>query len=434
MKIAMRSPLIKLFLQIILCVFAYQVIGQPVSPWTPPEYHPTKAVLIEWDFNNYTWPLYSHLISECITEAEVIMVVNNLQEENVLRGKFLNDGISTENISFVHVPSGRMWIRDHGPIAVHSDEGVVYIDFDDLADSGPDEWLPTNLAAIWGLDSYILPYTLCGGNFIVNSYNTLFTTDRIFTNNPEYSREEIESDLLNYLGIEQVITVLPQHNDYWGHIDMQIKLLNDTTMVISAVDPGSGPNYAILESNYQYMRSLQAPNGKPYRIMKLLHADNWKTYANSLILNNKVLVPTYAHERDALALETYQNLMPEHNVVGINCNTIIGWEGALHCITMQLYDESVITSIKKSYASNNGCSISPNPIASDGWLNITVWGKDAGNATGFIQGTDGQVIKRFSFRAGTNSVSLDPGFSAGIYILTVRFANGDSISKRIIAL
>lgn len=337
--------------------FTQSLFSQFANPFTPPEYFPSKAVLIEWNFNSNIWPLYSKLINECQEVAEVILVVRDQGEENTMRNLLYADGVPDENITFVHVPCERMWIRDHGPLSVISDEGVVFMDFDDLANSGFDEDLPTNLANIWGLQSYQFPWILCGGNFMVDGHRTLFTTDRLYTNNPSVPSDTINSILKNYMGIERIVTVSAQHSDYWGHIDMQMKLLNDTIMVISSVEQGSGPNYDTLEYNYNRVAELTAPNGKPYLIARLPSADNWKTYANSLIINHKVIIPVYDHPNDEIAMSIYRNLLPNHTVVGINCNSIIHWEGAVHCITMQLFDEDYFfqpTMFEVTFSVDNG--------------------------------------------------------------------------------
>ena len=78
-------------------------LSQPVNPFTPPEYAPAKAVLIEWDFNQYTWDLYSTLIRECSEAATVIMVVNGQDEEMMISQQLVNDSVPMDNIEFVHV-------------------------------------------------------------------------------------------------------------------------------------------------------------------------------------------------------------------------------------------------------------------------------------------------------------------------------------------
>ncbi len=319
--------------------------AQPTNPFTPPEYMTSRAVLMEWELDSYTWPVYRDLITECITEAEVILVVNNAAEENTALAYLNGANIALDQITFAHVPSGRMWIRDHGPFAIMTDDGQAFCDFGSFANQYPSELLPTNLGTYYNIPSFNLNnIILDGGNLMVDSYGTMFCTDRLYTNNPGLTPAYINQMLETHMGIHQVVTVQQQHNDYWGHIDMQIKLLNDTTFVVASVTPGFEPQYSILESNYSLLSSLTSPNGNPYHIERLPMADNWKTYANSLILNNKVIVPIYNHPNDQIALDTYQQLLPDKEIVGVNADLIIGWEGSLHCITMQLFDpEALLT-------------------------------------------------------------------------------------------
>ena len=64
------------------------------------------------------------------------------------------------------------------------------------------------------------------------------------------------------------------------------------------------------------------------------------TYINSLIVNNKVLVPIYglstefANDDSVLAL--YETIMPGVEAVGFDCNQIIPANGAIHCIAMKV--------------------------------------------------------------------------------------------------
>ena len=60
------------------------------------------------------------------------------------------------------------------------------------------------------------------------------------------------------------------------------------------------------------------------------------TYTNSFIANKTVIVPTYELQYDTTALRIYREAMPGYNVVGINCNSIIGSLGAIHCIMKEV--------------------------------------------------------------------------------------------------
>jgi agmatine/peptidylarginine deiminase len=60
------------------------------------------------------------------------------------------------------------------------------------------------------------------------------------------------------------------------------------------------------------------------------------SYANFLIINGAVLVPTYRDAADAEALRRLQQCFPDREVIGIDCLPLIRQNGSLHCITMQL--------------------------------------------------------------------------------------------------
>jgi len=321
-----------------LTFLAFTSSAQPTNPVPVPEYHPAEAVVIRYPFNSNIWPLYADLINACQGAATTVLLVNNETEGITLRNLLSDANIPSDNIRITQIPASRMWVRDHGPLTIKSDEGKTFINFRDYNNSGHnDQVLTVSLANHWGFNHFSHNWILDGGNYMVDSHGRLFTTTRLYTNNPSVAPATINQVLENYLGITEIITVSPQHDDYWGHIDMQMKLLNDTTIVISSVEQGSGSNFAVLEANVQIIQNLTAPGGRPYNIVRLPKALNWKTYTNALILNNKVIIPTYNHPNDQIALNAYAELMPDHTIVGVNCNPIIGWGGAIHCITIQVH-------------------------------------------------------------------------------------------------
>lgn len=423
----------KLKLITILILFMpFLIFGQPVNPSAPPEYYPSKAVLLEWDFYNGTWQLYSELIQEIKTEAEVILVVNNQTEEDAFI-VYLNDAeISLDNISFVHVPSGRMWIRDHGPLAVKSDTGVAYIDFEDFANSGQSGALPTNLANAWGLDSYQLTHIILdGGNFMVDNYGNMFATDRLYSNNPDFTQEYIDNLLEEYLGIQNIYTFSQMGtSDVWGHIDMQMKLLDDTTVVISSIQNG-WPNHQVLEDNYQAFSELTSPYGTPYRIRRLPKAENWKTYTNALYLNNKVIIPIYDHPNDDIAIGIYQELLPDHQIVGINANVIVGWDGVIHCITMQLFDDEQVTVIKELSLKDKMFEIFPNPITNGSHLNILISDEFSDFGVITLLDINGKIIKQNNYY-NTDEFVIDIDLPNGSYIIQIDSKKLSDVRKLIV--
>jgi agmatine deiminase len=97
-----------------------------------------------------------------------------------------------------------------------------------------------------------------------------------------------------------------------------------------------------LENELKNFRTLE---NKPYRLQPLpwpkakFDADGKRlpaTYANFLIINGAVLVPTYNDPADSQALETIGKAFPNREIIGIDCSTLILQHGSLHCVTMQI--------------------------------------------------------------------------------------------------
>jgi agmatine/peptidylarginine deiminase len=64
------------------------------------------------------------------------------------------------------------------------------------------------------------------------------------------------------------------------------------------------------------------------------------TYTNSVIVNQVVLIcrfDGYASQ-NAAALATYQEALPDHVIVQVDCSDIIWLSGAIHCIVMHVPD------------------------------------------------------------------------------------------------
>jgi agmatine/peptidylarginine deiminase len=60
------------------------------------------------------------------------------------------------------------------------------------------------------------------------------------------------------------------------------------------------------------------------------------TYANFLIINGAVLVPTYNSRKDSDAIKVLREAFPGREVIGVDCRALIKQHGSLHCVTMQL--------------------------------------------------------------------------------------------------
>ena len=94
------------------------------------------------------------------------------------------------------------------------------------------------------------------------------------------------------------------------------------------------------------LQELRTTSGHPYRLLRLplprpIYDGEERlpaTYANYLVINGAVLVPTYAQpDLDQEALRIIGEAFPDREIVGIDCRAVIRQHGSLHCCTMQYY-------------------------------------------------------------------------------------------------
>jgi agmatine/peptidylarginine deiminase len=163
--------------------------------------------------------------------------------------------------------------------------------------------------------------------------------------NQPLSKQDIEDRLKLWLGAERVIWL--QHgsligDDTDGHIDTMVRVCPNDTLVYTGGDDDH-PDLRLMEEE---LSRLLTTSGHPYRLLKLplprpiYDGDDRlpATYANYLVINGAVLVPTYDQpDLDALALQTIGEAYPDHEMVGIDCRPVIRQHGSLHCCTMQYY-------------------------------------------------------------------------------------------------
>ena len=98
------------------------------------------------------------------------------------------------------------------------------------------------------------------------------------------------------------------------------------------------------------LKAFRTPEGNPYRLLPLPMADAIydineerlpATYANFLIMNEAVLLPTYNQPKnDTRAKKVLEKAFPGREIVCVNCTALIKQHGSLHCVTMQ-YPEGV---------------------------------------------------------------------------------------------
>ena len=255
------------------------------------------------------------------------------------------------------IPHNDTWARDHGFITVEESDGTkVLLDFQF---NGWGQKFPAELdnqinrhlyeqGLVEGRYEPHLDFVLEGGSIESDGRGTIFTTRCCLMaphRNQPLTQQQIEERLKQFLGAERVVWL--EHgsligDDTDGHIDTLVRICPDDTLLYTGGD-GDHPDLDDMERELQALRTL---DGQPYRLLKLplprpIYDDGDRlpaTYANYLVINGAVLVPTYNQpDLDAEAMRIVGQAYPDREIVGIDCRPVIRQHGSLHCCTMQYY-------------------------------------------------------------------------------------------------
>ena len=270
--------------------------------------------------------------------------------------------------SIIHYPlsiinSNDTWARDHGFITVEETSDLRAQTSDlkllDFCFNGWGEKFPAELdnqinshlyeqGKVEGTYEDHLDFVLEGGSIESDGKGTIFTTTCCLMaphRNQPLTQQQIEERLKSYLGAERVVWI--NHgsligDDTDGHIDTLMRICPDDTLLYTGGD-SNHPDLSLMEEELKTFRTLE---GKPYRLLRLPlprpiydGADRLPaTYANYLVINGAVLVPTYNQpDLDAEAMRIIGKAYPDRDIVGIDCRAVIKQHGSLHCCTMQYY-------------------------------------------------------------------------------------------------
>ncbi|MDH4210000.1 MAG: agmatine deiminase family protein [candidate division WOR-3 bacterium] len=316
-------------------------VTAPPDGWveTPAEFEQLRGIFVTWIYgSSSTNPIFRQIVEEAGEICRVYIIVGSTSEQNSIISYLQSYNISLDSLYFYVWPRNSIWIRDYGPwfMREHDNaEGIV--DFMYNRPRPLDDTIPWRIGQSWGIPVYGSPLEHAGGNFMVDGLGTGFASTLIQQENPWLTTTQIESLMLSYSGLDQFV-ILPRINiEYTGHIDLWTKILNDTLVMVGEYAPGH-PNYTMLNDNADSISRCTNREGFPYRIVRIpmpwSTSDAPPSYLNSLFVNNKVLVPLYNLAEDDTALFVYQQALPDHEIIGIDCAAMSGSGGAIHCITI----------------------------------------------------------------------------------------------------
>ena len=192
-------------------------------------------------------------------------------------------------------------------------------------------------------------FVLEGGSIESDGLGTILTTAEclLSVNRNNLSEDDMEAKLKDYFGLKQVLWLNHGYlagDDTDSHVDTLARICDKSTIAYVKCDDPEDEHFEELKKMKKELRKFKTPDDRYYRLIALPMADAMyfegerlpATYANFLIINGAVLMPTYnSPAKDELAKSQLQRAFPDREIVGIDCRALIKQHGSLHCVTMQ---------------------------------------------------------------------------------------------------
>ena len=336
----------------------------------PAEWENQQGILLCFPHNGKDWPgkyeaiqwAFIEFIKKVTTFEEVVLVVadENLKEKVI--GMLEIAMVNLKAVTFIIHKTNRSWMRDSGPIIVKngSKREALNFNFNGWAkykNFQLDKFVPSKVAEALQLPLTKVTYNgkpviVEGGAIETNGKGTLITSEEclmhptIQVRNPNFTKADYEAVFKEYLGITNVIWLGNgiEGDDTHGHIDDLCRFVNENTVVTIIESDTKDSNYKPLQDNLKRLQKAKLEDGKPLNIIELpmpkrIIFDGLvlpASYANFLILNNCVLVPTFNDTNDRIALNILAECFPNREIIGINAIDLIWGFGTLHCLSQQI--------------------------------------------------------------------------------------------------
>jgi len=336
----------------------------------PAEWEHQEGVLLCFPHTGNDWPgkyaavqwAFVEFIKKVASVEKVFLVVATTSLQEKVRDLLETATVDLKKIHFILQKTNRSWMRDSGPIIVQNGSKREALNFNFNGWAKYSNWqldkqLPASLAAVLKMPLTQASYkgkkvVLEGGALEVNGKGTLITSEeclldqKIQVRNAGFSKADYEAIFKEYLGVTHTIWLGDGivGDDTHGHIDDLCRFVNAETVVTVIESDAKNKNYAPLQDNLKRLKNARLENGQPLKIKELpmpkkIIFDGLQlpaSYANFLILNKMVLVPTFNDENDRLALNILAACFPDREVIGIGCIDIIWGFGTLHCLSQQI--------------------------------------------------------------------------------------------------
>ncbi|WP_097910067.1 MULTISPECIES: agmatine deiminase family protein [Streptomyces] len=249
-----------------------------------------------------------------------------------------------------------MWARDTVPVFVEEGGEVIGVDFNfngwgDKQEHTNDARVGRTLLTKYGIPRVEAPLVAEGGSFETDGEGTLLITESSIVNenrNPGLSRDDIEADLIETLGVDKVVWLkgVRGQDITDAHVDSLVRFTAPGVVLLDQAFPGTPPDSwsrAADQARAVLSKATDA-RGRRFEVIDLPQPDLDRitgegddfvsTYANFYVANDSVFMPRFGDRKaDDRARGILQDQFPDRDIVPVVIDTVASGGGGIHCAT-----------------------------------------------------------------------------------------------------
>ena len=336
----------------------------------PAEWEKQQGILLCFPHNGNDWPgkygaiqwAFVEFIKKVATYEQVFLVVDSAKHQKKVMEMLEMATVNLKKVVFIIQKTNRSWMRDSGPIIIKNGKNREALNFNfngwaKYSNYKLDRKVPKAISEVLEVPLTQVvykgkPVVLEGGALEVNGKGTLITSEecllhpKVQVRNANFTKTDYEAIFKEYLGVTNTIWVGDGiiGDDTHGHIDDLCRFVDEETILTVVESDPKHKNYKALQDNLARLEKAKLEDGRSPKIITLPMPKDIlfegltlpASYANFLILNKCVLVPTFNDAADRIALNTIASCFPDREVIGISAIDLIWGFGTLHCLSQQI--------------------------------------------------------------------------------------------------
>lgn len=336
----------------------------------PNDFEKSESMLLTWSYNSNIDSVQAQIVKLAKDHADIGIIYNpdSLDYDTTDIRLFLQTlNADSSNVTLISAYTNTPFLAQYAPIVgygVFADTLERYFGnpmFDSYS-RPQDDSLASQLAHYYSWNNVDYNLQFEANNIIYDGLRHMIVGDRVLTENPGMTQNEIQFELFQYYN-SGICTFISNLNNSGGGVlnslENYIKLVDFETFIVSSL-PDTLPDYEVLESIAAQLGDLQTYFGDPFNIFRISIAPesngNYPTdkigenrsYTNSIVINDLVIVPLYGNaEKDEQAWDMYNELYQGYTIKSLNSETLSANHSGLHTLTKVIPQKHLLRILHK---------------------------------------------------------------------------------------